>query len=447
MSSAAEVIPDVINTNLPKILDPKAPSSEVMSWCNHVCKLYGKNVKKIILGPNWSVPKPFDKPEGFLIALDKDTPLIHDILPEEKLYAGTCALYLKGAKTRNGTPFTVEYINKEKEAILQTISTHLPQSSNKPPSREYYDNKTQSDISGCDWKPSLSGGLDTTAGSPFGGLYSSTYVESEEGFKDDTWLLISSYSSNISKEIIELMKDFNSQNRKDATWENFFIKNREMAYLYNCSIRNRKKLLYNICTALDIDLKTIPRSPFKTSAKQSELLIEPTIDTTTNEFFLDSKSNTIIYYDNCTDLRRLTSGVIFNENPLNGCTIFKGPQSSENICGGNWMLSLKNSTTTASKNSIEYQYSSKVINSSENYFGLFPVNSGTLDYDGSKQITIPSRTIVWKHSDSQLNSRLTRGRYRVRTSEFDELIERLGHRSLWGEIRLRPMTVKIAADS
>lgn len=416
----------------------------IKTWSEHVETLCKGNLKRMIWSPNWSVSKPFDKPEGYVLVLDGKTPLIAGILSEEKLFSGTSAFSLLGMKTKNGTPFDRAYIEKERNAIEQIFRDKVPQTTEKPPVIGYYNPKTTRDNDNSDWKTSLSGTETPTAsGSPFAGLYTSVTTESNKRV-EELWLVTYTNSVDISKYITNRMKEVFKSGKTLNNFSEFFFKSPEVTYLSILAQRHRKKLLYDICEKLNLSVPTIndEKGPKRGDQKKPtyDRLVEPTIDIGTNMLLM--KGDKIYYYDNCFDSKKINGRFILNESPTVGCTIYEPP-----VKGVNWFQYLEDICKTKQSGSLESVTANYMIENMNYYSGLFPVNMGTICYTDLKSSVPPTGVnVMWDDLGMKTNSRMMEGKFRSKSNEFKVLLNQLGHMSIWGETELKPLIVKVASD-
>lgn len=473
MANVAEpafVISDVIDTNIPnKWMKGNEIPNEFRDWVVTAAGEYKGFLKKVIMGPNWSKPYPFCSPEGFAAIISNDCPCISSIFTRSKMYASTCVLRLENAKTRNGTPFTVEYVEKEKVAIGNTLNKYIPQAVKYPASLGYFNSRTGSDNpvdkQDYSWTSSLGGGDAYCGGSSFAGIYYSNRRE-KENHVNDLWIGLSSICDKLSNDLMDYMDEkytadcvkegsqISSDNYKGlkgkyTTMHKFFFEDPNVSYIFKTSERNRERLLWNVCDVLNLDLNkslvlTDKRDYMAKSSSNYPVpgYVKPTCCTVTNMAFSDGPAD-IVYYSQCVDIRRLKRGSIICESPLLGLNIVKGVTTDTDFIG--------------EFNPIIKNLDRKVIERVNELKGIFPVNTQAPnpqpDTKKSKNDKIPQsqtgNVIVRWEGDNEIkqNRRLIPGFYRKIDPNFERSMRLQGWGYEQGCIQLFPIVVKISVDA
>ncbi len=398
-------------------------SASTREKSRNIADSYGDNFVCWVWGPNASDHHALDPPSGFSLTVRPSSPVHADSFHPEKLFRGTAAFCLDGATFRNGSPITLDRLINDRSRLKARLNEAVLECSDRhalPPQL------TQgASVDASAWKEALGVGDGSYAG-----IFSST----ERGaHRYDTryWLVVQSGFASVSEQLYRRMESTG----KDTTWDEFFFKDPTTLQALSYARRNRARLLFRVAEALDLDVGTASKADTRATRDGPASLIEPSIQTVSHTVVKNREGN-IVYHSNSIDPQSGSQqGILFNENPLLGPVVLKGPPMEGKRAGLSW---------TGSKDGR----------------GLFPsctgrrsgLKAGTAslrarDSDRNEELRQPTAEelapFVWEGSAPNL--RLCDDVYRARDANFKSVEAKLGYDHAWGEIQLRPSVVKVAS--
>ncbi len=384
---------------------------------------YGEGLKSFMWSLNWSTGNKIGDPSGFTAHFDATCKIAADIFHQNKMFSGTSIFKLPiNVKTRNGDLFNRDFVTKNQTKIANDLVTKFPEYStmHKHPSLKMLNKTKFTDSEGVEWDASLG-----TNGS-FAGVF---FSEEKKGYQyqESLWLVVQTNLPSVSDEFYD---HISSLENTEETFKDL-ISDPVTKYANNLSRRNRGRLLANLASSLDLDIK------FETDLQSRSVkecpLLTPTHENTTFVLTEDSSKNIVSYHAGTVNPSLCKTGVIVSENPFTGLYVLCGPKETH------WS-----------------QVSSKL--KVKEGMGSFPVNTGrSCDYQTTNHANIKgnvsekmpikqSSMCIATNAKDEPYFKLIDNFYRVRDVSFKQGEASLGYEHSWKEIAVRPLAVRVTSE-
>ncbi len=386
--------------------------------CEKIIEVYGTDFIEWIWAPNASDNQPLNPPSGFSMVVKSTSPVIASAFHPEKMFYGTAAFCLDGITFADGSPITEEHLIQKRDEFKRNINSFVPEQSGDVIRMSDFDEGTKCDKK--QWKEQLG------KSGAYAGIFSSI-DRGNRRYTTKYWLVVQSGYAPISEDLYRNMEDTG----KETTWKNFFLSNPNTLYVHECVRRNRNRLLYKLAQALALDVDRVAKNDLQSiPSRKVHRILEPTIETISHTVVMNQEHQ-MVYHNNTVNPESVPSqGTLFNESPLLGPVLLKGPPQNGKPFGLSWCASKDSRGTFPCCTGRQKKLSTSVY------------SSNGID---AKPVEEDLSLFVWEHESESPNTRLSEGVYRSRDVDFKKIETELGYNHVWGEVQMRPLIVKISS--
>jgi hypothetical protein len=377
---------------------------------------------KIVVAPNWSDNRYI--PNGFTLMADAKSAVDPNVFDPTKFHYGTIAVNLAGAVHVDGKKVDLCSLFAQKDRIIAGLNSKLGGENAKlsPGITTISENSTYDE---SEWAASIQDDASSFVSISY------TNERDHDGKKrnSDCWLTIRTGLTSASEDIFQLIEDNDRDappgNDEKRSWNKNF-KDNTVFKLGNVIKRNRERLLFKVikdCLMIDPNSIGNKSKMDAHSSTSHERIVVPDAEAITNKVYLlpDGRA---AYTRGTILVHNLEKPLIFNENPLVGSSIFKGPNCSvANPYGESWKVDYKKNPTICA----------------------FPVDTGRIQSSAiSKGVSLIETPNQFFDGDK---SRLCAELYRARNDAFKQKESVLGRNHNWGQIELIPVITKLSSSN
>jgi hypothetical protein len=233
---------------------------------------------------------------------------------------------------------------------------------------------------------------------------------------------------------------------KFITWKTFFFENRWILYLEELCRQTRLEILCEVLRVL-----------FKIEKTVKDIYTESTyLDTISTCFRTNVRTNHGIYTSGCCATSDIFDPIIYNENPIKGPFIIKGPPESYSSVGDSWRPHPRSQNVIpccSGRAEIVQPLLSLEETASKYYSRIYALDESDQAVESRVYDSICPSNIVWmgcydgkKYKDGKkmFHPRVSRTVYKVASERDEEIIRRIRDDSSCKIGEFEPYAVRIA---